>query len=123
MRNHKEDDLQIDCITWIRLQYPDVVCFHAKNGGSLKSAREGARFKKMGVLAGTPDLFVMQPGQLIGLFAVIYHGLFIELKAGKAGKQSEAQKDFEQKAIAAGYAYHVVRSLDEFMDIVNNYLK
>jgi len=122
---HVEDNLQIACVTWIKLQYPDVVCFAIPNGGK-RNAIEAARMKKTGTLAGVADLFVMKStivktdDEIFGYD--LMHGLFIELKAGKNG-QTEAQKEFQNKAIKARYAYHVCLSLDEFMGVVNDYLK
>lgn len=37
-------------------------------------------------------------------------------------KQTTAQKEFELKAMDAGYHYAVCRSVDEFMDVVKEYL-
>ena len=121
---HLEDQLQAACVTWFRYQYPDIVIFSVPNGGA-RDAVTGAMMKKTGTLAGVADLFVMQGRYRnisgVGIDAAL--GLFIELKAGKSGKQSEGQKAFEQKAKEAGYAYHVCRSIDEFMEVVNNYIK
>lgn len=115
--NHHEDNLQMACVNWFRLQYPDVLMIHVRNGGSLKSAREGAKFKKMGVVAGVADLMILRRG-----FAG-KHGFFIELKAGKAGRQSEAQKAFQEKVESEGYKYVICRDIDEFMNEVNKYLQ
>ena len=59
MRNHKEDNLQKACVTWFRLQYPDVVIFAIPNGGS-RNPIEAAKLKATGTLAGVADLFVMK---------------------------------------------------------------
>jgi hypothetical protein len=130
----KEDQLQIACVTWFKYQYPDVVILHAKNEGNRQSvvmkrngksySPDGLRNKKMGVLAGTPDLFVMKAKvdrELGNITYIESHGLWIEMKA--PGKyQTKEQKEFEAKAIAEGYQYSVCRSVDEFISIVNNYL-
>jgi hypothetical protein len=67
-----------------------------------------------GVMAGVADLFLMFP-------AKGYHGLFIEMKAGK-GRQTERQADFERRAEAIGYRYEVARNTDEFMKIIRGYM-
>jgi len=132
--NRIEDKLQMECLKWFWLQYPKVTILHPKNEGNRKSlvtkangksySPDGVRNKKMGVLAGTPDLFVMKskdnfmkPHEVFKYF----NGLWIELKT-HGGKQSPAQKEFEAKAIEVGYAYRVCRSIDEFMKVVNEYL-
>lgn len=122
---HHEDNLQMACVTWFRLQYPDVLMIHPRNGGSLKSASEGAKFKRMGVVAGVADLQVIKSCYTsYGPFdGVLYHGFFIELKAGKAGRQSPAQKAFQEKVESEGYKYAICRDIDEFMNEVNKYLQ
>ena len=47
-------------------------------------------------------------------------------KAGRKpgeNKQTQAQIEFEAKAKHSSYAYHVCRSIDEFMKVVNEYLE
>lgn len=34
---HLEDKLQIECVRYFNLQYPDIMIIHIRNGGSLKS--------------------------------------------------------------------------------------
>ena len=62
-----------------------------------------------------PDLILLEP-----------HGghpfLAIEMKSGK-GRQTEYQKQYEAILKKVGAEYFVVRSLDEFIKIINNYLK
>jgi hypothetical protein len=113
MRN-KEDQLQIAAVRWFKYSYPGIVIHHSKNGGSLRSAKEGAKFKAMGVYPGFADLFIMKATD-------DYHGLLIELKTDK-GKQTDLQKGFELVALYEGYQYSVCRSIDEFMKCVNDYL-
>jgi hypothetical protein len=122
---HIEDDLQMACVQWFNLQYPNVVMFHIPNGGK-RDAREGARFKAMGVMPGVADLFVMKRKEEPSSFNPeryihIWHGLFIELKSPK-GKLTESQSDFAAASMANGYQYHICRSLDEFIKVVNEYL-
>ena len=56
-RKHYEDDLQRDVMEFIRLQYPHIISFHVPNGGK-RSAREAARLKRQGVLAGVSDILL-----------------------------------------------------------------
>lgn len=119
---HNEDRLQQACVTWFRYKYPDLVLFAIPNGGS-RNPIEAAKMKGTGTLAGVADLFLMRPA-IIGTEGnwQLVHGLFIEMKAGP-GKQTDKQKEFEEKAKAAGYAYELCRSIDEFQKIIKNYIR
>lgn len=115
---HEEDNLQMACVRYFGLQFPGVakLLHHSPNGGR-RNAREAARFKAMGTRAGFPDLILLLPsadGQ--------YRFLAIELKT-KAGRQSEHQKDYEQLITEHGGKYVVVRSVEEFIEVVNDYLR
>ncbi len=120
-----EDKLQEACIKYFRYQYPDITVFSIPNGGS-RNAIEAAKLKRTGTLAGVADLFVMYPkippSCYFSITANAYCGLFIELKVGK-NQQTTAQIEFMENAQKAGYDYHVCHSIDEFMQIVNEYLK
>lgn len=115
-QGHAEDDLQMQCVSWFRLQYPQLarLLHHSPNGGR-RDAREGARFKQMGTQAGFPDLILLVASQG-------YHALLLELKT-RTGRQQDSQKEYQQLAEAQGYRYVVIRSLDAFMDEVNTYMK
>jgi len=111
---HNESKLQQQCIKWICLQYPNIICMAIPNGGK-RSRTEAAIMKAEGVLAGAADLFIPKSNK-------DYYGLFIELKIGN-NKQTDAQKWFELNVKRDFYEYVVVRSLEDFMVEVNNYLK
>jgi hypothetical protein len=109
-----EDNLQAACVRWFRYQYPELTLFAIPNGGS-RNPIEAAKMKRTGTLAGVADLFLMSAR---GGF----YGLWIECKAGK-NRQTDAQQQFEAKALEAGYDYAVIWDVEQFMDYVNNYLK
>ena len=111
---HAEDNLQIAVVTWFKYQYPKHIIAHCPNGG-YRNAREAARFKRMGVLSGFPDL-------IIPVTRKEYAGLFIELKAGK-NKPTANQLTVMQKLQNEGYKCEVCYSVDEFINVVNEYLK
>jgi hypothetical protein len=108
-----ESKLQSECVKWFRLQYPNVTIFAIPNGGN-RDLETGVRMKREGTLAGVADLFVMKP-------STSYAGLFIEMKVDKR-KQSDKQLDFQQKALASGYQYKVITSIDQFIKDVKEYL-
>ena len=113
---HLESKLQISCISWFRLQYSQYLhwLYAVPNGGK-RSITEAKIMKAEGVLAGVADLHFVLPNEK-------YHTLYIELKTAK-GKQTEAQEDFERHVKSVGHAYEIVRSLEEFMNVINKYLK
>ena len=109
-----EDNLQIAVVRWFKLQHPDILIAHCPNGG-FRTKVEGAIFKAMGVMPGFPDIMILKANDA-------FHALFIELKSPK-GVQTESQKEFARKALKAGYQYEIIRSIDEFIELINNYLK
>ena len=114
-QGHAEDDLQMQCVTWFRLQFPKFarLLHHSPNGGR-RNAREGSRFKKMGVQPGFPDLVLLVASQDC-------HALFIELKSA-TGRQEDSQKEYQALVEAQGYRYALVRSFDEFKKLIENYM-
>ena len=72
--------------------------------------------KEEGVLAGVADLVLLVPNAK-------YHALLIEMKTPK-GRQSDSQRAW-QLAVAGNddYLYVVVRSLEEFIKVIEEYLQ
>ncbi|WP_071133871.1 VRR-NUC domain-containing protein [Millionella massiliensis] len=110
-----EASLQTACVQWFNLQYPQYrgMLLHVPNGG-YRESREGVNLKKQGVVAGVADLLLLIPRKGFGC-------LCIEMKYGR-GKQSDLQREWEEKTSRHGNLYQVCRSLEEFMDTVNSYL-
>ncbi len=71
--------------------------------------------KAEGQMSGVADLFLMYPHHG-------YHGLWIEMKTDK-GRQNENQKIFQTKAEQFGYKYCIVKSFEEFITTIIEYLK
>lgn len=80
----------------------------------MRNAREAARFKRMGVKAGVPDLFLPVPRGGC-------HGLFIELKA-PYGRLSDYQRGWLESLKASGYAVSVCYGYDEARRDILQYL-
>lgn len=114
---HIEDNIQINCVTWFNLQYPDlaILLHHSPNGGK-RNAREAARFKKLGTRAGFPDLILLFPSSN-------FHALLVEMKTEQKGsKQTDNQKAYQEAAAKHGYKYVVCRSFDDFRSTIKQYL-
>lgn len=73
------------------------------------SKAQAIKLKATGLVAGVSDLIIIQPNRV----------LFVELKIDK-GKQSDNQKEFEQIVTNLGFEYHLVRSLEQFQEIIKN---
>ena len=117
-RQNHEDTEQIALIQWASWhsfnggKLSDYL-HHSPNGGS-RHVAEAVKFKRMGVLAGFPDLFLFIPkGE--------YHGLFIELKA-KGGRVSKAQADMIARLQEAGYLCCVCFGANNAIEEIESYL-
>lgn len=114
--SHSEHDLQTACVNWFRMQYREYahLLIAIPNGGQ-RDVRVARKLKAEGVVAGVPDLFLaVARGQS--------HGLWIEMKNGKAGRVSEHQHYMIDALARQGYKGVVCRTFDEFRDKVQNYL-
>ncbi len=110
-----EHDLQVSCVRWFRYSYPQEIIMAIPNGG-YRSPKTAAIMKAEGQLAGVPDLFIpAAKGD--------YHGLWIEMKNGKAGRLSESQQTMIEHLRQLGHRVEIVRSFDEFANLVQEYLK
>ena len=119
-RNNEESRIQAACVKWFRLQYPKLqrLIFSVPNGAVLKGKPEERAIqmrivKSEGLVPGVADIFLSVP-------SCDLCGLYIETKT-KKGEQSDNQKLFELDAVAQGYGYVIVRSIDEFMNAVRKY--
>lgn len=112
---HDESRAQQACVKWFRLQYPQYarLLFAVPNGGA-RGRVTGAILKAEGVVAGVADLLLLIPNN-------IYHGLCVEMKT-QAGRQSEAQREWQRDVEGQGYKYVVAHSFDEFEAAVLEYL-
>ncbi len=112
-RKNDEEVEQIKFITW--LEKVNVHCYHPRNGGSL-NALEGAKFKRMGVRRGVPDLCIPYARKA-------YHGLYIELKRvdGKLSDLSVEQKWWLDFLGRQGYLALVSFGSEQGKKIVQDY--
>ena len=109
-----EHDIQVNCVNYYRLRYPKGLIFAIPNGGQ-RNIIVAKKLKAEGALSGVPDLCV--PIAKKG-----FHGLYIEIKNGNAGRLSENQKTTISKLQSEGYKCEVCRSFEEFRNVVDNYM-
>jgi hypothetical protein len=107
-----EDRIQQEMVIWFRNHFlkEKYVIFAVPNHG--KAFFEQLRKKYTGLLAGVSDLIVLLPN----------YPLFIEVKTPK-GIQSENQKKFQKDVENLGFEYFIVRTLDEFKELILSKLK
>lgn len=114
MRLGPETREQIALFDWIRLR-PDIepYAWHVANERRT-SISSGRLLKRMGVKPGVSDVMVAIPSGG-------YHGLFLELKAGK-GKPTEAQKNFLANVTLQGYLGICVTGFEAAKAAIESYL-
>lgn len=81
------------------------VFYFAVPNAARRNVIQARILKEEGMRAGSPDLVLMLPKRIV----------FVEVKNGKAGKQSESQKEFQRKAEELGFEYKIWRGLDDCM--------
>jgi hypothetical protein len=115
MSRYNHHEIQSGIVYFCRNYCPDAAwIFHVENEGK-RTARQGDRAKREGLLPGVFDLFL--PVARGG-----YHGLWGEVKV-KPDKLSKDQIAFERQMIAAGYKTDVWWSTKEGIDAITAYLK
>lgn len=114
----RQEEHRIQCaiVKWFYYAYPQYrggLFFAIPNGGH-RNIQTARALKAEGVTAGVSDLMLM-------IARHGYHSLCIEVKT-LVGRQSEFQKQWQKKVEAQGFCYAIVRSLDDFAELVSNYL-
>ena len=109
----QEDNLQIDCVKWFNYQYPKFknLLFHVPNGGK-RGVVEATIFKRMGTVAGIPDLIFVYKGSI--------HAF--ELKAPK-GVISKNQKEVHADWIKQGVYVSIIREMQDFIVEIKGIVK
>jgi hypothetical protein len=117
---HEESLIQQQCIAWFRIQYPHLatLLYHIANEGSTSKAYVGGIRKAEGLVSGVPNLMLDIPARYGNK---LYHSLGIEMKTAK-GKQSPSQKTFQAYFEAAGNIYVIVRSFEDFVTYVTEWV-
>ncbi|MBR2706275.1 MAG: VRR-NUC domain-containing protein [Mogibacterium sp.] len=112
-----EDTEQQAVIQWARMQsdrWPGLrLLHHIPNGGN-RNKREAAKLKRMGVLAGVPDLHL--PVACAG-----YYGLYIEMKYGD-GRLLASQIEFMLRAAHFHNYCAVCYTAEDAIAVLQNYI-
>lgn len=113
---NEEAKLQANCIRWFHLQYPFLsrLLFAVPNGEK-RDVVTGVKLKRQGVIRGVSDLILLVPKKG-------FASLCVEMKTQR-GIQSEEQVKWQKEVEKYRNRYVICRSLEEFMNEVNSYLK
>ncbi len=103
-----EDQIHASIVTYLRTVLPDALVWHTPNAP--RSAIAGARLKRLGMVAGVPDLCLLVDGSLY----------FLEVKTDK-GRLSLEQGAFIDAARGLGARATVVRSLDDVARVLKTW--
>lgn len=94
--------------------YPELrLMYHIPNGGS-RNKQEAANLKKQGVKSGVPDICLPVPRGK-------YHGLYIEMKAGK-NKATDNQSKWLEALNNQGYVAVVCVGCAQAVEVITKYL-
>ena len=114
----RQEEHRIQCaiVKWFYYAYPAYRggCLFAVPNGGHRTIQTARSLKAEGVTSGVSDLLLLVPKRE-------YHGLCVEVKT-PVGRQSDNQKNWQRIIEAQGYRYEIVRSLDEFAELVRWYL-
>lgn len=112
-----EAGFQVAVFEWATLmqgRWPELrFMYHCPNGGS-RNKIEAIHLKAQGVKAGVPDIFLPSARHS-------YHGLYIEMKAGK-NKPTAAQLEYLEYLTEAGYLCEVCYNSIEAINTIKEYL-
>ena len=112
-----EHQEQVTLFAWARLvesRYPELALLFAVPNGGARNVVTGQRLKQEGVKRGVPDVWL--PVARGG-----YHGLVIELKAGR-GQPSAEQKAWLKALAAQGWLARVCVGCESARELLVQYL-
>ena len=117
-RGHQEHNEQVALFNWAEYQaccYPMLRLMYAIPNAARRSPAQGAWMKAEGMKAGVPDICLPWPSG-------DYHGLYIELKAGR-GRATEAQEEWITALGPAGYKAVSCYGWDKARQVIAEYIE
>ena len=113
-----EHESQVALFNWAKFNeatYPELELLYANPLGGKRPKRTAARMKAEGAKAGIPDI-------TLPVARAHYHGLYIEMKAGK-NKPTVAQNWWLNRLVWEGYFVQVCYSWETARDVLVAYLE
>lgn len=106
-RRREEDAIQRSIVHLLQIhRNAGSLVFFAVPNGERRDKVTGAKLKRQGVIAGAPDLVVMQKFR---------PPIFVEVKA-RDGRSSKAQREFSEACARLGQRYVIVRSIEDMAE-------
>ena len=106
-----EQQIQSECVRWLWNAHTETRgLFFSVTNNSENIGRAMVR-KSMGLVAGVSDMLFLWKGKTY----------CIEFKT-MTGEQSDAQIIWQDKVTRQGFEYYVIRSLDEFKNLITKIL-
>ncbi len=99
-----EDQIHMACVDLLTLRR--ILHFHVPNASKGPIAWR-AKLKRMGLLAGVPDLVLVLENEIV----------FVEIKT-ETGRLSPAQRWFRDKVQEFGHLWYLVRSVEEMDQVL-----
>jgi hypothetical protein len=99
--------IQASMVAWFGRNFRDQRDLLCANNNNSQNRIAGARNNMIGVRSGRADLTLYWNARA-------YH---IEVKTPD-GKQSESQREFQRLVESNGFEYHIVRSKEEFIELI-----
>lgn len=115
MSEHAIQCAFFDWLKWQCGQHPELATAYAVPNGGLRSINTAKKLKAEGVKAGVPDVCLPFPR---GGFAALY----LEFKNGTKGSVTDAQRAMIELLRDNGNRVEVVRSVDQAIAVVREYL-
>jgi len=112
---NEEHYMQCAEVRYMRAKHPDLShIFFSVPNGTKRTTLQTQWLKEEGLVPGVSDMILLKPNSQHGY-------LCIENKTPK-GKQSPEQVLFQEAVEQNGGKYIIIRSLDEFMKAIEQYL-
>lgn len=121
---HTETQIQSAIVRWLR--FNRFLCT-STGAGLIKSVKTQITMRKCGYLPGSPDIIVWIPGGTLNIEVKRPEKMKYSFKtnrlivANSAGRQSESQKDFEDKVKKIqGHHYIVVTDVQQVAEYIKS---
>lgn len=105
--NKKESQIQSECVIWLWNNIPETRGLFFSVTNNSEHVVRALQRRGLGLVSGVSDCLFMWKGETY----------CFEFKTPN-GKQSDKQKWWESRVTEHGFIYFIVRSFDEFRDII-----